>query len=264
MSTINLHFQSFGQGPKIILLHGLFGSWENLGSIARSLASDYQVYCLDLRNHGRSPHTDVMNYDLMSEDVYRFMQLHGIDKAHLLGHSMGGKTAMQLALNHPEVVDKLLVADIAPVQYPPHHEAIIAGLQSLDLASLASRADAEKQLANYVNELPVRQFLLKNLVKSGAASFTWRMNLAAIIANYPAISAGQTAPKGTLPHGYQGPVLFIKGGNSDYITAKYASLVATLFPHAVMRIIPSTGHWLHAEKPALFLQIVRRFLTDML
>lgn len=114
MSTINLHFQSFGQGPKIILLHGLFGSWENLGSIARSLASDYQVYCLDLRNHGRSPHTDVMNYDLMSEDVYRFMQLHGIDKAHLLGHSMGGKTAMQLALNHPEVVDKLLVADIAP------------------------------------------------------------------------------------------------------------------------------------------------------
>lgn len=264
MSAINLHFQSFGQGPVVILLHGLFGSWENLGSIARTLALDYQVYCLDLRNHGRSPHADVMNYDAMSEDVYNFMQHQGIDKAHFLGHSMGGKTAMQLALNHPGVVDKLIVADIAPVQYPPHHESIIAGLRSLDLSVLVSRADAEKQLANYVSELPVRQFLLKNLIKSGADSFSWRMNLPAIIANYPAISAGQTVPEGTLPDGYPGQVLFIKGGNSDYITAKYSQVVATLFPRAVMRIIPATGHWLHAEKPTLFVQIVRRFLTDSL
>jgi esterase len=257
---MNLHVETLGEGAPIILLHGLFGSWQNLGTIARNLATDHRVYCLDLRNHGRSPHTELMNYALMSADVYRFMQQKEIARAHVLGHSMGGKTAMQLALNYPGLVDKLIIADIAPVPYPPHHETIIAGLLSMDLTRLQSRAEAEAHLAAYVKELPVRQFLLKNLVKTGAANFTWRMNLAAIVANYEAIMAGQNAPNGPFPE----PVLFIKGGDSDYITAKHAQAVAQFFPKAVMRIIPATGHWLHAEKPALFMQIVRRFLTNML
>lgn len=266
MTTIELHSHQMGEGPPMLLLHGLFGSWENLGAIARHLATDYRLYCLDLRNHGRSPHTDAMNYELMSEDVYHFMQHKGIAKAHVLGHSMGGKTAMQLALNHPEAIDKLIVADIAPVKYPPHHEKIIAGLSSINLSSLNARSEADALLADYVTELPVRQFLLKNLVKSGAASFVWRMNLQSIIANYLSISAGQKVLAGSdlANSGYPGEVLFIKGGNSDYITSAHAAVVSALFPRAVMRVIPATGHWLHAEKPELFVNIARRFLTGLL
>ena len=263
--AIDLHAKVQGEGEPVILLHGLFGSWENLGSIARDLATQYQVHSLDLRNHGRSPHVEHMNYPVMAVDVIHYMNRVGIEQAHILGHSMGGKTAMQVALDASDRVGKLMVADIAPVRYPPRHESIIEGLTTLALDRLTSRTEADQYLSNYVKEVPVRQFLLKNLVKSGAANFQWRMNLPAIIKNYTAICDGQyEASRGGDAPVFDAPVLFIKGGSSDYITEKYQQAVVALFPKAKMRVIPNTGHWLHAEKPQLFLQIVRRFLTDQL
>ncbi|PID41638.1 MAG: alpha/beta hydrolase [Proteobacteria bacterium] len=261
MSVIDLDGKIMGEGltaVPVVVLHGLFGSWENLGVVARALARDYPVHALDLRNHGRSPHTEVMNYQVMAEDVLAYANRHGLTRFHLLGHSMGGKVAMQIALLEPRVVESLIVADIAPVAYAPDHELILKGLMSLPLDSLASRSDADRYLEGYVPELPVRQFLLKNLVKTGAGRFAWRMNLEAINLHYLEIIGGLQSNRP-----FTGPTLFIKGGSSDYIQAHYETEVLRLFPSAGLRVIPKAGHWLHAEKPELFIQVCKRFLNKV-
>ncbi|MBU6951109.1 alpha/beta fold hydrolase [Hahella sp. HN01] len=249
--------ESAGDKAPLVLIHGLFGSMENLGGIARLLADNFVIHSLDMRNHGRSPHAQMMDYSLMAADVIRYMDNAGIEKAHLLGHSMGGKTAMQIALEYPQRVEKLIVADIAPVAYPPHHKDILAGLTALDPASLSSRQEADELVKPYVPELPVRQFLLKNLQKGVDGRFSWRMNLPAIQQNYMNIMAGQDAQQP-----FPGPVLFVKGGNSDYIQPKHREHIARLFPAAGLRVIPHTGHWLHAEKPELFARVAERFLMN--
>jgi esterase len=253
---LKLHHRIKGEGDSvIIMLHGLFGSLENLGGIGRLLADQLCVHSLDLRNHGRSPHHPQMNYQNMATDIINYMNDAGLEKAHLLGHSMGGKTAMQLALSNPERVKSLIVADIAPVHYPPHHDEVFEGLRQVEPAQLQSRQQADELLKNTVPELAVRQFLLKNLVKEGAGGFYWRMNLAAINHNYAHIMAG-------LHHdqAFSGKVLFIKGGTSDYIKPQYRDHTLLLFPNAEVKVMPNTGHWLHAEKPDLFAAIVKRFL----
>ncbi|PIE43517.1 MAG: alpha/beta hydrolase [Gammaproteobacteria bacterium] len=238
------------------MLHGLFGSWENLGSVARALSREYPVHALDLRNHGRSPHTETMNYTVMAEDVLAYTRRSGLQRFHLLGHSMGGKVAMQSALLEPGCVASLMVADITPAAYAPGHQSILAGLHSLPLEKLASRSDADNHLKAYVPELAVRQFLLKNLVKNDVARFAWRMNLDAIQRHYPEMirSLSSTEP-------FNGPVLFIKGGESDYIQECHQAQVRQLFPSAELRVIPKAGHWLHAEKPESFIQVCKRFLN---
>ena len=245
-----------GQGQPLILLHGLFGMGDNLSMVAKPLSEYFQVYKLDLRNHGRSPRTDSMTLTEMAADVKAFMDAHGIAKAHILGHSLGGKVAMQLALDHPEMVEKLIVADIAPVAYSGGHKDVFAGLEAVDLANLSSRRDADNTLRQFIHENNVRLFLLKNLYRSDDGGFQWRINLPVLSRCYD--NLGQ-ANHGDEP--FTGPVLFIKGELSDYIIEAYTDATRRLFPNAQLKIIQNTGHWLHAEKPAIFNQLVKRFLT---
>lgn len=260
--SVELNHRITGEGAPLILLHGLFGSLENLGGIARKLQDEWQVHALDERNHGSSPHCDTMDYPAMAGDVIAYMDKQGIDKASLLGHSMGGKVAMQVALIAPERVEKIIVADIAPVTYKPRHDAILEGLTSTDLATVKSRADADHHLAEYVDTPSIRQFLLKNLVRvpkeeqtPDGPVFRWRMNLAVINDLYGNLAK---APEGEGP--FNGLVLFIKGADSAYIQEKHRDEIQRLFPKAELRIIRDTGHWLHVDKTDTFTALCRRFL----
>ncbi|MEA1079762.1 alpha/beta fold hydrolase [Marinobacter qingdaonensis] len=261
--SVELNHRITGEGAPLILLHGLFGSLENLGGIARRLQDDWQIHSLDQRNHGSSPHTETMDYPAMASDVIAYMDRQGIDKACILGHSMGGKVAMQVALQAPARVERVIVADIAPVSYKPRHDAILEGLKSIDLNAVASRQDADQRLAEQVDALATRQFLLKNLERvprdeqsEGGPLFRWRLNLPVIDACYGNLSQ---APEGEGP--YQGPVLFLKGADSAYIQEKHRESIQQLFPAAELRVIQDTGHWLHAEKPDTFAALCRRFLA---
>ncbi len=261
--SVELNYRITGDGPPLILLHGLFGSLENLGGISRRLQDQWQIHALDQRNHGNSPHTDTMDYPAMADDVLAYMDAQGLDKAAILGHSMGGKTAMQVALRTPERVEKVIVADIAPVTYHPRHDAVLEGLTSVDLSTIGSRQDADRVLTEYVEEPGVRQFLLKNLVRVGdderndhPGPYRWRLNLPVIQQCYPKLAL---APEGDRP--FEGPVLFIKGADSAYIQEKHRDDIRRLFPNADLRIITGTGHWLHAEKPDSFAALCRRFLA---
>ncbi|MDR6982774.1 esterase [Rheinheimera pacifica] len=240
----------------VVLIHGLFGSYENLGVIERSLSEQYQVINVDVRNHGRSGHSSDMNYQLMAEDLAQTLDSLNIQKAAILGHSMGGKLAMAYAVTYPGRVSKLILADIAPVGYPPRHNSIFAGLNSVDLTQIENRADADKQLAQHIKESGVRQFLLKSLVKE-EDKFQWRFNLSALYDNYAEL-VDNPIDSGS----YSGPVLFIKGGDSDYILPEHKATITKVFPAAQAKIIQGTGHWLHAEKPAAFTKLVKDFLLS--
>lgn len=251
-----LHTEITGQGQAIVLIHGLFGSYENLGVIARALAGQWQVVNLDMRNHGRSDWHDSMSYALMAEDVKDTLDHLGLEQVILLGHSMGGKIAMEFALRYPDRVNKLILADISPVQNRPRHHEILSALDSIDLNNLQSRQQAEQQLALSINETGVRQFLLKSLYKENE-QFRWRFNIKALIANYQQLLE---APPSKGP--YTGPTLFIKGADSDYLLPEHQSLIQQLFPQSKAKVIMGTGHWLHAEKPVAFAKIVTDFLLS--
>lgn len=260
--SVELNHRITGEGPPLILLHGLFGSLDNLGGIARRLEDQWQIHALDARNHGQSPHTDTMDYPAMAADVLAYMDRHGLEKASLLGHSMGGKVAMQVALAAPDRVSRLIVADIAPVTYQARHDAILEGLTGIHLADVTSRKDADDLLADFVETPGVRQFLLKNLERiprdeqqAGGPTFRWRLNLSVINACYGNLAK---APEGEGP--FEGPVLFLKGADSAYIQEKHREAIERLFPAAQLRIIQDTGHWLHAEKADTFAALCRRFL----
>ncbi|PKM20196.1 MAG: alpha/beta hydrolase [Gammaproteobacteria bacterium HGW-Gammaproteobacteria-15] len=240
----------------VVLIHGLFGSYENLGVIERSLSEQYQVINVDVRNHGRSGHSSDMNYQLMAEDLAQTLDSLNIQKAAILGHSMGGKLAMTYAVTSPERVSKLILADIAPVSYPPRHNSIFTGLNSVDLTQIENRADADKQLAQHIKESGVRQFLLKSLIKEDD-KFQWRFNLSVLYDNYAEL-VDNPIDSGS----YSGPVLFIKGGDSDYILPEHKATITKVFPAAQAKIIQGTGHWLHAEKPAAFTKLVKDFLLS--
>ncbi len=259
---LELNYRQFGeQGPPLLVMHGLFGNQSNWAWHSRKLAETYRVFALDMRNHGASPHSDQMSYPEMAEDVIRFMDEQGIDKAMVLGHSMGGKVAMQLALSWPERVQKLVVADISPVYYggkgKGEHDDIFSGLNAIDLASIASRKEADAQLAKWEPDEIVRQFLLSNLVRAEAGGFEWRVNLAALQSNYDAL---RDAPEGDGQ--YKGPVLFVRGDESRYIQSRHKEQILARFPAAQVKTIMQTGHWLHAEKPETFFRIVSDFLQE--
>lgn len=261
--SVELNYRITGEGPPLILLHGLFGSLENLGGIARRLQDEWQVHALDQRNHGGSPHTDAMDYPSMAEDVIAYMDSQGIKTACILGHSMGGKVAMQVALQAPERVEKIIVADIAPVSYKARHDAILEGMKGIDLSGVRSRQDADRLMAGFVEMPATRQFLLKNLERvpreeqtEGSPMFRWRLNLPVIDACYTDLA---NAPEGSGP--FDGPVLFLKGADSAYIQEKHRDEIQRLFPAAELRIIQDTGHWLHAERADTFAALCRRFLS---
>lgn len=254
-----LHHLHRGEGPPVVLLHGLFGSAANLGMVARGLADAFSVYSLDLPNHGLSPRRDKMSYTDMAADVAAFIREKQLAPCHLLGHSMGGKVAMQLALDTPELVNRLVVADIAPVQYPPHHDHVLAGLDAVAAAGPGDRKAADAILAQHVREAGVRAFLLKSWQKSDDGVWRWLINREAIKANYPRLGEPNRLADSGRP--YPGEVLFIIGSESDYVRPEHRDAILALFPAAQVKIIQDTGHWLHAEKPAAFNRLVLRFLS---
>lgn len=253
---VPLHCETLGeQGDWVLLLHGLFGSGDNLGNLGRHLAGSFRVALVDLRNHGRSPHSDTMDLPALAADIAALQDRLGSGPTALVGHSLGGKVAMQLAMTDPARVTRLVVADIAPVAYPPAHADILSGLQALDLASLPDRRAADARLAAWVPEPGVRQFLLKSLYRDGDR-LRWRFNLPVLARCYDALRA---APSG---QPYPGPALFIKGEHSDYITAEHRTAIETAFPAFRFRMIANTGHWLHGERPAAFNRLVYQFLCE--
>ncbi|MFT5814145.1 MAG: esterase [Psychroserpens sp.] len=251
-----LNYQQSGSGKDIILIHGLFGRLENLNMVAKALAENFRVTSVDVRNHGDSFHHSVMNYPAMAQDIADVMQHLAINSAVVLGHSMGGKIAMELALTMPELVEKLIIADIAPVEYPPHHSQIITGLKSLDFSVIMQRKDADKQLAKYLDDVGVRQFLLRNL-SSKNGQLIFKCSIDNIAKNYPQIMKTYQGC-----NSFQGPTLFIKGANSDYILPEHRTEILRLFPQSRARVLQGAGHWLHAEKTIAFNRSVEGFLAN--
>ncbi len=258
-STI-LNYKQIGTGEHIVLIHGLFGSLENLNMVAKPLAQDYCVTSVDVRNHGDSFHASTMEYSELAQDIINLLDHLHIDTCILLGHSMGGKIAIQVALSHPERISKLLIADIAPVSYPPHHLKIIAGLQAIDLSQVMKRKDADTQLAPYVDNVGVRQFLLRNLAVNSQGKFAFKCSLSDISLCYPQIMKANVKP--VEKSAYSGQTLFIKGGDSDYILAEHREAIAALLPNSKAKIIQGAGHWLHAEKTIAFNKIVSDFIKS--
>ena len=258
MVTMLLHHLHRGDNnaPPILLLHGLFGSAANLGMVARGLAPHFSVYSLDLPNHGQSPRAQQMSYPDMADSVAEFIEAQGLGPCHVLGHSMGGKVAMQLALQQPDLINKLIVADIAPVQYPAHHDHILAGLDAVAAAAPTDRRAADTVLGEYVNEAGVRAFLLKSWQRDEAGHWDWLINREAIRTNYARLGEANQGEQ------FTGPALFIKGSESNYVQTKHREIILQMFPQAQLKVIEGTGHWLHAEKPDLFNKLALRFLLD--
>lgn len=253
---MKLNFKTFGQGPPLIILHGLFGMLDNWQTAAKQLSDHFMVFILDQRNHGRSPHVDEIGYPSMAHDLKVFMEDNWVHEAHLLGHSMGGKTVMQFALEYPEMVDKLIVVDIAPKAYAGGHQLIFEALQSLALETVQSRSEADQKLGQLVTDLGIRQFLLKNLSRDkDTGGFRWKMNLDVIARDYPKILAGLDAGGS-----FEGDTLFIRGGKSDYISTDDETSIRNLFPSSHIETIDGAGHWVHAEQPQALLKVVRQFL----
>jgi esterase len=252
---MKLHHRDLGQGTPFVILHGLFGLLDNWQTLAKFWSQKYHVYLVDLRNHGRSPHSNDFNYELMGEDLAEFITEHQLQNPVIMGHSMGGKVAMNFALRYPEKVSKLIVVDIAPRAYPVHHQDIIDGLNAVDIASMTSRNEAELALAPYIPEAEVRLFLLKNLYRREDNSFGWRMNLAAIEACIEEVGRETTADSP-----FNKPTLFIKGEKSRYIQEKDIPAIQQLFPQVQLETIANAGHWVHAEAPEKFYQLVVDFI----
>ncbi len=253
-NQMKLNFKKIGSGPPLVILHGLFGSADNWFSIARELEKSFTLYLVDQRNHGDSPHGDEWNYKVMVEDLKELLDQEGLEKVFLMGHSMGGKTAMNFALQYPERVEKLIVADIAPRYYQVHHQIILKGLNAIDLKTIKSRKEADDILAQYVPELGIRQFLLKSLGRD-SDGFVWKINLPVITKNIEEV--GKALEEGNL---YDGPTLFLAGENSDYIQQSDLAEMGEFFPNYEVEFISGAGHWLHAEQPELVIEEVLKFL----
>lgn len=252
-----LHTETFGQGPDIIFLHGLFGAGDNWRSIGRSLSEQFTIHLIDLPNHGRSDWIDEPDMATLAHTVGQWASDKGLHSYHLLGHSMGGKVAMQMALNdYASVIEKLIVVDIAPKPYPPHHQDVFKGLNSVDFTQATDRKSVEEQLRPFVSDAGIRQFLLKSLYKKDG-HMAWRFNVEVLESRYDAVAA---APDMGQP--FSGPTLFIKGMNSDYIQAEDQQQIQQLFPNARAKLIEGAGHWPHAEKPSAFNHVVENFLTE--
>ena len=245
-----------GQGAPLVLLHGLFGSARNWGAVQKALAPQYRVLALDLRNHGASAHAAGMAYAAQAEDIAETLAALDIRSATILGHSMGGKAAMMLALTRPDLVERLIIADIAPRPYPPALRAVVAAMQAVPLHAGLTRAEADQALRSAVPEASIRSFLLQNL-RFETAPPGWRMGLTEIAAAMPEIEA--FAPPQDAR--FDGPVLAMAGALSPYIRAEDHAAFRALFPSIAFASIPRAGHWLHAENPEGFLATLREFLA---
>jgi pimeloyl-ACP methyl ester carboxylesterase len=251
---MTLHFQEYGSGHPLIILHGLFGSLDNWHTLSKILGGSFRVFAVDQRNHGRSPHSDIFTYEALAEDLREFLDEHRLKSAHVLGHSLGGKTAMQFALTFSDRVDKLIVVDIAPRAYPPVHDEIFDAMLPLDLRRYSSRGPVDEAMATKIPDVATRQFLMKDLSRDASGGFRWKVNLEAIRKNYDevtrAIESDRTFTK---------PTLFVRGRRTGYVLDSDLPGIRKLFPCAEIADL-DTGHWVHAEAPHEFSRLVLEFL----
>jgi len=269
---MKLNYKKLGEGPALIIVHGLYGSLDNWLSIAKELSKNFEVFLIDQRNHGHSPHADSHTYSDLKNDLLEFMDDQQIDKAILLGHSMGGKTVMFFAVDHPERVNSLLVVDIAPKNYSKisdytpqtiNHEHIVSVILNIDLSSFKSRTEINLELSKHITNEKVRQFLLKNLKRNDDKSFGWKLNIETISAYLPQIMDGINENSFRKGNGITGfPVLFIRGEDSNYICDNDHKQIRTIFPYAEITSIPKAGHWVHAEQADLLVKTVNYFILE--
>ncbi len=254
---LELSYSEVGSGPPLVILHGLFGSARNWTTVAKTLGQDHRVVTVDLRNHGVSPWAESMDYRELAADVLAFLERHGLEGATVMGHSMGGKTAMLLALEQGDAVGRLIVVDIAPVAYAHTHAPAIEALRKVDLAAAGRRGEVDRALQPEIPDPVLRGFLLHNLV-SEEGSLRWRINLEALAENMEVLTG---YPDGLAGLAYDGPALFLAGAASDYVRPQSEAAIRALFPRAEIDRIEDAGHWVHAEQPQAFLARVRAFLN---
>lgn len=253
---MELYYREVGQGQPLVFLHGIFGSSDNWLTQSRLLSDKYRTFSLDLRNHGRSFHDDAFDYPSMVSDVMDFLEQHAIHDPVIVGHSMGGKVAMNLAVAHPEMVQRLVVVDIAPRPYNLEDYPVLDGLNAVPIDEVTTRQEADEAMAPHVPELATRQFLLKNLQRQREGGFRWKLNLPAI--NEHILKIGNDLEfSGT----FDKPTLFVRGGQSGYIRDKDLPRIRELFPNAEMKTLDA-GHWVPAEKPEEFSELLRQWLED--
>jgi esterase len=252
---MKLFYREIGEGDPIIILHGVFGSSDNWVTPAKMLADKNKIYLLDQRNHGQSPNSSEFSNSVMAEDLKEFIIEHQINGPVIIGHSMGGKVAMTFAYRYENMLKKIIVVDIAPKYYPPHHQKILEGLNSIDLKNLQSRQDADEQLEKYEQSLGVRQFLLKNLYRNQENEFSWRINLPVIAEKIN--NVGEPLSEDAR---INIPALFIKGANSQYIKRSDEDLIKRIFSNVEIETIEGAGHWVQAEKPKEFVDAVKKFI----
>jgi len=252
---MKLHYRTLGEGSPLIILHGIFGTSDNWQTFGKQLANDYQVFLIDLRNHGLSPHSDTFDYPSMAEDLQQFIQQHQLGTPVVLGHSMGGKVAMFYAVKYPGQLSKLVVVDIAPRSYPVHHQHILEAMSSVNLSAVASRGEVEEQLEPHLPDWGVRQFIMKNLKREDDNTFSWKLNLSSIRENIENVGVAVEAPRPVIK-----PVLFVRGEKSDYIRSEDEGLIHKIFPEAQLVTIEEAGHWVHAEQPQELYEALMQFL----
>jgi len=250
-----LNYKEFGEGEPVVILHGLFGMLDNWQSFAKKLAADYRVIIVDQRDHGKSKHTNAFNYKLLAQDLHDFFDEHGIYGCSIIGHSMGGKTAMQFAVDFPDFVQRLIVVDIGPDAYPPGHHLIYEALHAVDINSVQSRKEVETVLAKYIEDSGVRLFLMKNLTRKKEGGYAWKMNLKILSEDYPNIIAGITRDELI-----ETPTLFVGGSKSVYLSDAQLESISSTFMTYHVEFIEGAGHWVHAEKPLELLELVQEFL----
>ena len=256
---MNLFYRKFGKGKPLFILHGLFGSGDNWLTIGKNLAEKFEVYLIDLRNHGQSFHSEEWNYRVMATDVYNLMMHLNLDKISLIGHSMGGKTAITFSTMFPKLTEKLVVVDIATKYYPVHHQEILEAINPLPIHEITSRKQAEQILSEKINNPGELQFLCKNLYwKDPKVNLlAWRFNAETITKKIEIVGEEQYAQG----QEFTFPVLFVKGANSDYIKTEDEEGIRQLFPNAQFASVPNAGHWVQAEQPLLFFEAVDKFLS---
>ena len=254
----NVHYQIHSDSPNkpwIMLIHGLFGSLDNLSALRRQFTESFQVLSIDLPDHGKSSFTQSFSFEHYAKLISELVASLGIKRLSVVGHSLGGKVAMQLTLNQPTLINHLIVLDIAPVAYSARHSNVFQGLNNVELANITSRKEAQSALSKYIIDKSTQQFLLKSLYNDNNI-WAWRFNLRLLHQDYPKLSDAITSVQP-----YVGPVLFIKGENSDYLLSEHKNAVVQLFPNSQSKMINGTGHWLHAEKPEQCAKIILAFLT---
>lgn len=253
---MRLNFKKLGQGPPLLILHGLFGSGNNWKTIAKSFIDHFEVYLIDLRNHGKSPHSDAFNYDLMAEDIDELLRENGLERVNIIGHSMGGKTAINFSLRNPDKVLKLIIVDIGIKEYPVKDTEMLEALIEMDFNKILTRQDADKCLAKTVLEFNVRQFLLQNLYWTKDRKLAWKMNVKALVERIDEIGKPQFSDKPFI-----NPCLFVKGSDSDYVLEEDKEEIDQVFTNCEIRSISGANHWVHIDKPREFLDIVLEFLN---